>query len=384
MAETYSSVSPLTAYEPMSSGLIPEDVAGVALSWFPKRHVIYSRFRHVPAGGTTVRFANERFRPRNTLLNGAVNNAVTTLTVDDSSLIDVDDVLKIDDEFFLVTATDPGTASVTVIRGHAASTAASHADDAVAWLVTNTRSGAAVNIKAMSRKATSYVQNIQVVMHAYGVGGGLESKANYSAFDPSPLGRDKTATLAMVLDDYEYGCIYGKPHALTGSVGAAARPMQGGLDFLIVTNRVKAPTNGAAYKPSDLIRDTLQAVFDAGGDPDTLLVSTDFLGGLSIWGLDMVRTPAGETELGVKITKLVAPWLNDCEIIPHPLLRRGSAICLDSREVCNYLARDVFDKPRGSRGDAYEGDIIMEGAIGLFDETHAAFVSGITNFTRGS
>jgi hypothetical protein len=44
------------------------------------------------------------------------------------------------------------------------------------------------------------------------------------------------------------------------------------------------------------------------------------------------------------------------------------------------MKRNLFEKPRGSRGDATEGDFIMEGAIEVDNEAHHAWVEGITAF----
>ena len=62
------------------------------------------------------------------------------------------------------------------------------------------------------------------------------------------------------------------------------------------------------------------------------------------------------------------------------MLRPGTAICLCDPEVRIRLKRPMIDKPRGSRGDAFEGDIIMEGAIELDNEAHHAWVTGVTAF----
>jgi hypothetical protein len=47
-------------------------------------------------------------------------------------------------------------------------------------------------------------------------------------------------------------------------------------------------------------------------------------------------------------------------------------------------AREVFDKPRGSRGDAIEGDIIGEGSVVVNNEAHHAWVQGVTGFAKQS
>lgn len=65
-----------------------------------------------------------------TLLNGAINNSVTSLVVDSvTGAPAVNWRLKIDDELMLVTAVS--TLTLTVTRGIEGTTAASHADDSV-------------------------------------------------------------------------------------------------------------------------------------------------------------------------------------------------------------------------------------------------------------
>src|SRR4029079_4777556 len=145
----------------------------------------------------------------------------------------------------------------------------------------------------------------------------------------------------------------------------------------IQTNSTSSPTNAAAYKPSDLVRDTLQATFNGGGNPTILVVSTEFLSGFAVWGHAAMRLNAGSNVFGTPIDLFEAPFLSGISIIPAPLLRPGTAICLSDPEAPVPLKRPMIDKPRGSRGDAFEGDIIMEGAIELDNEAHHAWVTGV-------
>ena len=66
--------------------------------------------------------------------------------------------------------------------------------------------------------------------------------------------------------------------------------------------------------------------------------------------------------------------------MPAPLLAGTTAIAINTDEVAIAMKRRMFIKPRGSRGDAEEGDVIMEGAIDVENESHHAWVSGITAF----
>jgi hypothetical protein len=154
--------------------------------------------------------------------------------------------------------------------------------------------------------------------------------------------------------------------------------MMAGLASLIKTNNVTTPTNAAAYKPSDLIRDTIQACFNSGGHPTIMFVSTNFLSYFAVWGHAAMRLEAGANAYGTPIDLLEAPFLDGISIIPAPLLKQGTAICISEGEIRTRLKRPMLDKPRGSRGDAEEGDMIMEGAIELANEAHHAMVSGIT------
>jgi hypothetical protein len=111
-----------------------------------------------------------------------------------------------------------------------------------------------------------------------------------------------------------------------------------------------------------------------------MLVSTDFLTGFAVWGHAVQRLDAGATAFGTPIDLFEVPFLSGISLVPAPLLRPGTAICLSGPEVRIRLKRPLFEKPRGSRGDAVEGDFIMEGAIELDNEAHHAWVNGITAF----
>ena len=92
-----------------------------------------------------------------------------------------------------------------------------------------------------------------------------------------------------------------------------------GISSLIQTNSTSSPTNAAAYKPSDLVRDTLQACFNGGGNPTILLVSTDFLSGFAVWGHAAMRLQAGSNVSAPRSISSKAPFLSGISIIPAPL-----------------------------------------------------------------
>ncbi|MBV8487687.1 MAG: DUF5309 family protein, partial [Planctomycetaceae bacterium] len=374
---------PLTQFTAFNAGVIPNDVFGVAINWFVNRTPLVSRLPKLPTGSPQFLVTNDNYRPRSNPLNngGQVTAAATTIGMTDASIFDIGDVLQLEQEYLLVTGTpDSGTSAVntlTVVRGYAGTTAAAHNDQLPVYLVSNSRTGAELNITSVSRIPQAVTQYCQTVQHAYQVGGALQSDSNYITGFATPLDRDRMLAIQHVMDDFESACYYGKgvPLSATGS-----RPLMKGISSLLQTNVVTSPTNAAAYKPSDLVRDTIQACFNGGGNPTVLVVSTDFLSGFAVWGHAAMRLQAGSNVFGTPIDLFEAPFLSGISIIPAPLLRPGTAICLSDPEVRIRLKRPMIDKPRGSRGDAFEGDIIMEGAIEVDNEAHHAWVTGVTAF----
>lgn len=382
---------PLTQYSAYAAGIIPPDVLGIAINWFVNRTPLISRLPKVPVGSPNFLITRDNYRPRSVAIATIADNSNTTITitpttsgawtVSDSSIFDVGDVVQVESEYMLVTSpgNNTGNNTIVVTRGYAGSSATSHANTAAMYLVGNSRTGAETEVKSVSRIPQTQTQWCQTVQHVYQVGGSLQADTNYVTGFASPLDRDRMLAMQHVMDDFESSCYYGPGVALTGG-SASTRPVMYGLNNLIVTNNTTSPTNAAAYKPSDLVRDTIQKAFDNGGNPNFLLVSTDFLTGFGVWGSPLVRLDAGATVFGVAIDQFEAPFLDGITVVPAPLLRAGTAICLAEPEIRVRLKRPMFDKPRGSRGDATEGDIIMEGAIELDNEAHHAYVSGITGF----
>lgn len=364
-----------TPFDSMNSGAIPLDVFGVAINWFANRTPLISRLPKLPTGSPSFVIINDNYRPRTAVVNAALDNAATSVVVADGSMFDLGDVIELEGEQMLVTAVSVNT--LTVVRGYGGTTAAAHAAGLSAYLITNTRTGAEVNIQALSRIPTPTVQYCQTVQHAYQVGGALQSVENFVSGIGTPLDRDRMIAMQNCMDDFEQATYYGLGVPITSP---STRPQMKGLRNLIASNQTTAPVNAAAYKPSDLVRDTIQKCFDGGGNPNFMLVSTDFLTGFAVWGHAVQRLEAGATVFGTPIDLFEVPFLSGISLVPAPLLRPGTAVCLSGPEVRVRLKRPLFEKPRGSRGDAVEGDFIMEGAIELDNEAHHAWVSGITAF----
>jgi hypothetical protein len=360
---------------------IRNDIHVVATNWFVNRCPLVTRVPRLPAGSTTFTIVNRSVRSRQPVLAAAATASDTTLTFADASPLMNGDVIEMPTgERVELTATpNVATNTVTVRRGVEGTTPAAVAANTALLLIGNSRTGGEVDQPAVAAKPAGIAQYCQTWQHPVQISGSLHAT---TGFQPTPglhtpLDQNRLEALQNLVDDMEFTSYYG----LGEAPEVAARPKQKGLRALLTTNRTSAPASAAAYKPSDLIRDTLERCRVHGGDPDVLIVSSNFMTGLAIWGHAAQRLDAGATIFGTPIEVFEAPFLGGVTLIEAPLLKPFTAIALSSSEVRLRMKRNEFWNPRGSRGDAIEGDWVAEGAIEVENESHHAWVEGITAFS---
>jgi hypothetical protein len=370
-----------TPYQSLNANVIPPDVYRVAINWQPNRCPLQYDLAKLPINALSFYLNSDNFRPSNPIarVNSAYTSTGTSITVTDSTLFNVGDVLLIESERFLVSAVNTNN-TITVSYAFENTTQANHANNTAITLITSATDGAAVDKAAMSRIPSTVQQFCQTVHHAVQVGGSLASTDGaYLGGSTSPFDRDLGMAIQHTMDDFERALYYGK-----GTVGGISSTLgtqtMKGFQTLLTTNAVTSPTNASAYKPSDFITDGFQAAFNAGGTPDTILVSQDFLGGLSRWGYLQQQVNPGSTELGIATNRFYFPLYGGVKIVPAPQLRSGTAVIFDSKDVRIRLKRPLMVKPRGSRGDAMETDVIMEGALEVENEYRSVWISGVTGF----
>ncbi len=361
---------------------IRNDIHVVATNWFVNRCPLITRVPRLPSGSTTFTIVSRSVRPRVASLAAAV--AVNDIQI---SLVDATpymngDVLELPSGERVEITADPNAASgVVQVRRAVESTSQSTAvSGGIVRLIGNSRTGAEINQSGVSLRPVGVTQYCQTFQHPVQIGGSLQATASLALPTGirTPFDQNKMDALQNLMDDLEVSSYYGRGEdpSVTG------RPKQKGIRSLVSTNNVTTtPTNAAAYKPTDFIRDTMEKCRTNGGDPDVLLVSSNFMTGLATWGQAVMRIDAGRSVFGVPIDVFEAPFLGGVSIIEAPLLRPSTAICLTSAEVRLRMKRNEFWMPRGSRGDAYEGDWVAEGAIEVENPLHHAWVEGITAFS---
>lgn len=362
------------------SAQVRNDIHVFTTNWFVNRTPLAARLPRLPVGSTNFKIVTRKFqRPRSTTLAAAITGTSdTSITVADGTTFMVGDVLEIGSERLAVTA-DPTSSTLTVARGLEGTSAATASNGATVTLIGNARTGAEVDQSATSYIPVAVDQYTQTYQHPVQVAGTTQgtSSMELPSGARSPFDQNKMEALGNMMDDIEVSSYYGK-----GDSGSSTgRPKQKGLKTLLTTNNTTSPTNSVAYKPDDFVRDTVQKCRTAGGDPDVILFSPDWMTAFSVWSKDLTRLDAGANIFGTSINVFTAPFLGRIAMIEAPLLSAGTAITLTSSQIRMRAKRNEFWQPRGSRGDAIEGDWISEMAIELENEHMSAWLSGVTGWS---
>ncbi len=360
---------------------IRNDIYAVTSNWFVNRCPVVTRTPRLPVGSTTFTMIKRGFRSRVAALAAPIALADTQVTLVDASPFMNGDVLELASGERVELTNDPNSTTniVSVRRGVEGTTIAAGAVNDVVRLISNSRTGNEINQNGIAFRPVGVAQFCQTWQHPVQIGGSLQASASYAGVKgaSTPFEQNKMIALQNLMDDMEVSSYYGRGE----DPAVTSRPKQKGLKALLVTNNTATPTNAGSYTASDFIHDTLERCRVNGGDPDVLILSSNFMSGLATWGQAVQKIDAGSNVFGTPINVFEAPFLGGVSIIEAPLLKPYTAIALTSCEVRMRMKRNEFWNPRGSRGDAFEGDWMAEGAIEVENEAYHAWVEGITAFS---
>jgi len=377
------------------------DVTVAIRNWFANRNPLVTRLPYVPVERIDFVMYTHKYRSRSTVLGASVSSATqTSLTVADATFLMNHDVLETVDsatgnvERVQINGDPTGSNTINVTRGLwsqiggvvGTTPLSSASASSTVNLIGNSRNGAEVNqtgLTTLGVPRTQYCQTFQFPVQISGSAQSTRAQVLPGGIQ-TPFDFNMTVQLQNMVDDIENSMYYGISQAPNDAVGVTAK--MNGLRSIFQSNNISSltgttPVNAAAYGATDLVRDTLQAARAGGGEPDLLIVSTNFMSGFATWGQAIQRVPAGETAFGTPINVLEAPFLHGVTIVEAPLLRPFTAIALTSSEVYIRNKRNPYWQLRGARGDMVEGDWLAEMAIEVVNEQHHSFVSGITAFS---
>ena len=376
------------------------DITVAVRNWFANRNPLVTRLPYVPVERVDFLMYSHKYRNRSVTSSGSFTTG-TTLTVSDNSNFLNHDLLLVTDsatgnsEIMQIGADPLASNQLTVVRSVVTTSPfvllTNVTSGSTVTLLSNSRTGAEINqtgLTTIGLARTQYCQTYQFPVQVSGSAQTARAQVMPGGI-ASPFDFNMTVQLQNMVDDIENTVYYGMAQApldAANNSGTAQTAKANGIRAILTSNNISimnatTPTNAAAYGSTDLIRDTLQAARTGGGEPDLLVVSTNFMSGFAIWGQAIQRIPAGETVFGTPINVLEAPFLHGVTIVEAPLLAPYTAIALTSSEVYIRNKRNPFWNLRGNRGDMVEGEWIAELAVEVVNESHHAWVEGITAFS---
>jgi hypothetical protein len=342
---------------------------------------LVNRLPRLQAEGETFQMITYDVRQRTGITLGAAvsDTTGTTVTLSDNTRLLVGDVILVDSEKLEVTAINSNGTSVTVVRGAESSTAATHTNTTAVTLMYNSRTGAEVNQDSTRSIRTSIEQYVQTFQFPVQISGKANAQTSVRLPQgvPDILTFEQRTKAVEMLRDMEYACYYAggqKPQ------NPGDRAKMKGIKTLIDSGNVTTSA-ASSYTKLSFISDTLNKAFAGGGNPDLLIVSSDFMTGVATWGYPVTMDTSYTPVLGIAFNQIAVPFLGaPVLMLPSYQLKAGTAIALTSSDVkLRYLRQETW-VPRGRRGDAYEGDWIADIAVEIGHPKWHAWREGISSF----
>ncbi len=364
------------------------DVTVAIRNWFANRNPLCTRLPYVPVDRVDFLMYSHKYRARSVQLNAAISVTTTaSAAVADATFLMNHDILQLVDsatgssEYVQINADPANASTIAITRGVAGTTPLQTVTSgSTVNLIGNSRLGSEINQTGLTTVGVLRTQYCQTFQFPVEIGGSAQTTRAQvlPGGIQTPFDFNMTMQLQNMVDDIESTLYYGISQAPTDNTVTAK---MNGLKAILTTNNVTSPTSASAYSAADFVRDTLQAARTGGGEPDLLILSTNYMSGLSTWGQAVQRIPAGETVFGTPIVTFEAPFLHGCSIVEAPLLKPFTAIALTSGEVYIRPKRAPFWQVRGPLGDRVQGDWLSEMAIEVVNESHHAWVEGVTAFS---
>lgn len=360
---------------------------------------LLTRLPRVMAESESYNIITYDVRPNDYTINATITNNATSMTLVDATPLQPGDVLemtKTDGSAIermevvgqantdgLIVGTLDGV-TINVRRAREGTTGV--ANDAAAFptirLIGNSRTGAEVNQGGVRSIRTAIPQDVQTYQFSITLGG--KAQAVRTVALPSGVsdlfGLETKTRMLEFARNVENGFYHGLGER---PVATGDRAKQKGLKKLIGYYRSGANVKvnaGGSYTLNGLFGDTIQRAVDGGGNPDLLLVSTNFLSFIKTWtaGSQFFMDPE-YNELGVSIGSFRSSFIGQpMKIQSCYQLRPGTAICCTSTDLRVRYLRNEMLVQRGVIGDATLADIIGDFCIELGHPGWHAWVEGIT------
>ena len=331
------------------------------------------KFRLLNWPNTKVEWVEDTMSPTASTINdsGGISDSDTSMIVATGTgqYFTEGDILKIENELVYVSARSTDT--LTIVRAFGGSTNASHADTTAISLVTKARLEGADYDTGHSTVVSVPYNHTQILSEAVVITGSEKVNPKYGisdtmAYNLSKLigggdgigSKGKAGKLAILLAKSFY---YGKRAA--GSA-TTARAM-GGFNQYVTTNVLDAASASLTLK---MIEDKMQACYEAGGSPDTIVTGSWGRRKISNFFKGAIRTERSEERGGSSITTITTDF-GELEVMYDKWCPSNELYIIEPDRMgwLTFRNFDLYD--RASTGDYDVKEVLGEFSFVLVNET---------------
>lgn len=250
------------------------------------------------------KFKIQALNARTTQINNGAgyNNAATTLTVDDSSVFNVYDIVHIErsDELIAVTVINSGT-SITVVRGAGTVAAAAINDDDVLRVIGQAFPEGAPVPADRIQATTEYENYTQIFRRAVNLTNTLDASGTITEGEKN---RRKAVAFRQTLEEMEHALWFGQKAKRTDS--ATGNPQRQTQGFFTFANANVTDGNGTLTEAE--LNSWFGTIFRYGSPNKALFAASDVIGILgNIYG-SRFRYEPESGNVGTKVGKLITSY----------------------------------------------------------------------------
>lgn len=327
----------------------------------------------IKQNGTMIEILEDEHDPLTGTLGVGMTASTTTTTsaVVDASIFQDGHIIKIDNEYMVISAADAVGNTITVYSRSYGGTNATHASTSSIEIVGMARLegddadyGPIVDITApfnytsIFQKALN-VSGTQQVIDQYGI----SDEFAYQSAKAVP------GLLRLV----EKTAFHGVRAAGSGSAPRSA----GGLLTFVTDNSVNA---GGAIAKSD-VDNLAEAILLDGGNPDLLVLNPSVANDIRglIDSSSFVRVDQENTQFGMAPITRIATQYGFLRLVESRWCPLATAFMLDSAKVGFYTLRPFFMKPLAVTGDSQKGEVVGEFSLLVANDKAHGWIYGLTS-----
>ena len=328
----------------------------------------------VQVNGYKIELLEDELDPLEDAVNdgsGWDNSSTTGLTVDDASKFQDGHIILVESEKMVVSAVDTAVNTIDVYaRGFGDTTAATHADDTVVYIVGMARLegddadyGPIVDISAPYNYTSIFQKAIKV-------SGTLQAISQHGIDDEFMYQANKAVPHLLRL--VERMAFYGE--RVQGS--ASAPRSAGNLGIYITDNTVAA---GGAIAKSH-VDSLMEDIIMEGGYPDLLVMNPRVANDLRslLDSSSFVRVSQDENKLGMDAIERVMTQYGELELVMDRWCPTDTAYVLQSNKVGFYTLRPFESYALARSGDSLKGEVVGEFSLLVANDKAHGKITGIT------